>query len=128
MVATGNTVTVAEKDCPAQPAELVVHPLYDHFGEIIPKSQARQYLGLPESEKIILFFGFIRKYKGLDILLHAMANPAIRSANIHLLVAGEFYDKPEEYLSIIEQEQLTLSQSLTREHQLAEAQMEQVGR
>lgn len=89
-----------------QPAELVVHPLYDHFGEIIPKSLARQHLGLPESEKIILFFGFIRKYKGLDILLHAMANPAIRAANIHLLVAGEFYDKPEEYLSIIEQEQL----------------------
>jgi len=89
-----------------QPAELVVHPLYDHFGEIIPKSLARQHLGLPESEKIILFFGFIRKYKGLDILLHAMANPAIRADNIHLLVAGEFYDKPEEYLSIIEQEQL----------------------
>ncbi|MBU3743520.1 MAG: glycosyltransferase [Sediminibacterium sp.] len=89
-----------------QPAACVVHPLYDHFGDIIPMDAARKQLGLPASEKIILFFGFIRKYKGLDLLLQAMAHPAIRAAKIHLLVAGEFYDKPEEYLSIIEQEQL----------------------
>lgn len=95
------------KNFTQQPAEWVVHPLYDHFGEILPKSAARKHLGLPESEKIILFFGFIRKYKGLDILLEAMAKPAIRAANIHLLVAGEFYDKPEEYHAIIEKENIS---------------------
>ncbi|MGZ8518418.1 MAG: glycosyltransferase, partial [Chitinophagaceae bacterium] len=58
-----------EKD---KPAQLVQHPLYDNFGPIIPKSAARKHLGLSENEKIILFFGFIRKYKGLDLLLEAI--------------------------------------------------------
>ena len=49
---------------PGKTAKLVSHPLYDNFGSIIPKSDARKHLGLPEGEKIILFFGFIRKYKG----------------------------------------------------------------
>ena len=66
-----------EKD---KPAQLVQHPLYDNFGEIISKAEARKHLGLPENEKIILFFGFIRKYKGLDILLEAMADFARRNS------------------------------------------------
>ena len=53
------------------------------------------------NEKIILFFGFIRKYKGLDLLLEAMNNANIREANIKLLIAGEFYDNKEEYELII---------------------------
>jgi glycosyltransferase involved in cell wall biosynthesis len=55
-----------------KPAKQVVHPLYDNFGEAIRKKDARAYLGLPSDEKIILFFGFIRKYKGLDILFDAI--------------------------------------------------------
>ncbi len=55
-----------------KPAKQVSHPLYDNFGEIIPKETARKHLGLPENENIILFFGFIRRYKGLDILLDAI--------------------------------------------------------
>ena len=89
-----------------QPAEVVVHPLYDHFGAILPKSVARQQLKLPAEKKIVLFFGFIRAYKGLDLLLEAMADPAIKSADIHLLVAGEFYEDAAKYQSIIEREQL----------------------
>ena len=78
-----------------KPAKLVSHPLYDNFGDIISKETARKHLGLPENEKIILFFGFIRKYKGLDLLLEAMSilkNPKLPTSNIKLLVAGEFYE------------------------------------
>ena len=55
-----------------KPAMLVAHPLYDNFGTIISKAEARKYLNLEQEAKIILFFGFIRKYKGLDLLLEAL--------------------------------------------------------
>ena len=90
-----------------KPAEKVIHPLYDNFGKIIPKATARAILNerfsfnISSTEKIILFFGFIRKYKGLDILLRAMAEPDIREAGIRLLVAGEYYDDEKMYLDLI---------------------------
>ena len=86
----------------SKPARLVAHPLYDNFGEAVPKDVARQRLDLELGDKIILFFGFIRKYKGLDILLEAMADPRIRQAGIKLLVAGEFYEDEKEYQEQIE--------------------------
>ena len=86
----------------SKPAQLVKHPLYDNFGELVNKRAARQHLGLPEDEKIILFFGFIRKYKGLDLLLQAMADSRIKKQNIKLLIAGEFYDIKQAYLQLIE--------------------------
>ena len=85
-----------------KPAQQVMHPLYDNFGEIISKQEARDYLHLPADEKIILFFGFIRKYKGLDILLEAMADERIQSAKIKLLVAGEFYEDEKTYTELID--------------------------
>jgi glycosyltransferase involved in cell wall biosynthesis len=97
----------------SKPAEKVIHPLYDNFGEIIPKADARKILNEKFSlhigpvEKIILFFGFIRKYKGLDILLRAMAEPQIREAGIRLLVAGEFYDDEKIYLDLIRDLQIS---------------------
>jgi glycosyltransferase involved in cell wall biosynthesis len=84
-----------------KPSINIVHPIYDNFGDIISKEEARKHLDLPVNEKIILFFGFIRKYKGLDLLLEAMNNTSIREANIKLLIAGEFYDNKEEYQLII---------------------------
>lgn len=84
-----------------KPVKQVVHPLYDNFGEAMDKREARQWLGLPENRKIILFFGFIRKYKGLDLLLEAMNEPAIRQSGIQLLVAGEFYEDRKEYDELI---------------------------
>ncbi|MDB5210802.1 MAG: glycosyltransferase [Sediminibacterium sp.] len=86
----------------SKPAQQVVHPLYDNFGEAVTKEEARKKLSLPENEKIILFFGFIRKYKGLDILLEAMNDERIRKAGIKLLIAGEFYEKREEYDLLVE--------------------------
>jgi len=84
-----------------KPSINIVHPLYDNFGDIVSKEEARKHLALPVHEKIILFFGFIRKYKGLDLLLEAMNDSRIKEANIKLLIAGEFYDNKEEYETII---------------------------
>ncbi len=88
-----------------KPARQITHPLYDNFGEQVEKHSARKHLGLPETKRIILFFGFIRKYKGLDLLLQAMAllktntDPAL--ADIQLLVAGEFYEDKKIYDELI---------------------------
>jgi glycosyltransferase involved in cell wall biosynthesis len=89
-----------------KPAQLVHHPLYDNFGERLEKNDARQYLGLNNDEKIILFFGFIRKYKGLDLLLQAMADERIKKENIKLLVAGEFYEDEKLFQELIKNNHL----------------------
>ena len=80
-----------------KPAKYVAHPLYDNFGEKISKEGARKNLSLGADQKIILFFGFIRKYKGLDILLDAMAILKTKMPEIKLLIAGEYYDDPKIY-------------------------------
>lgn len=85
------------------------HPLYDNFGEAISKTEAKQYLSIPENSNIILFFGFIRKYKGLDLLLQAMKILKDQKENDssiilpHLLVAGEFYDDELQYTEMIQE-------------------------
>jgi glycosyltransferase involved in cell wall biosynthesis len=84
-----------------KPAGFVAHPLYDNFGDPLPKADARIALGIAADDRIILFFGFIRPYKGLDILLHAMAEPALYQSGIRLLIAGEFYDDSKPYLELI---------------------------
>jgi glycosyltransferase involved in cell wall biosynthesis len=84
-----------------KPATVVQHPLYDNFGDALGKEEARKNLNLPLSEKIILFFGFIRDYKGLDILLKSMADERIKAAGIKLMVAGEFYEDKKQYLDLI---------------------------
>ncbi len=86
----------------SKPAKQVLHPLYDNFGDPVSKQEARTRLGIAMEDKVILFFGFIRKYKGLDILLDAMADERIRSAGIKLLVAGEFYGDEKTYHEQIE--------------------------
>ncbi|MBX2934193.1 MAG: glycosyltransferase [Ferruginibacter sp.] len=80
-------------------AVLLPHPLYDNFGNKISKDEARKNLGLKNDDAIILFFGFIRKYKGLDILLDAMQilNIHQQTKNIKLLIAGELYDDCKPY-------------------------------
>lgn len=75
----------------------VLHPLYDNFGDPVSKMEARTKLLLKADERIVVFFGFIRKYKGVDILLQAMADPRIRNDGIRLLIAGEFYEDSRFY-------------------------------
>lgn len=88
-----------EKD---KPALFSPHPVYDNYGEAIPKKGARRNLSLPEEGKYLLFFGYIRKYKGLDILLEAMADKRIRDAGIKLIVAGEYYGDKDYYESLMD--------------------------
>lgn len=91
---------------PVKPAKLVNHPLYDNFGEIIPKKQAREKLGIGTEQPLLLFFGFIRKYKGLDLLLKAISllnKDRGLSKPIKLLIAGEFYEDEQPYQALIDQ-------------------------
>ncbi len=82
------------------------HPLYDNFGEIIPKNIAKKNLQLDEKINYILFFGFIRDYKGLDLLLKAIAEPNLNKLPVKLLVAGEFYTDSKPYFDIIKKNNL----------------------
>ena len=99
-----NDLRIFEK---SKPAKRVIHPLYDNFGEMVSRTEARQFLNekkklqIGNDEKIILFFGFIRRYKGLDILLRAMAEPELKNSGIRLLIAGEFYEDPAVYHQLI---------------------------
>ena len=92
---------------PGKPAKFVAHPLYDNFGEKISREEARAKLGIDIHENILLFFGFIRKYKGLDILLDAMkilqpsGNSPLGDGG-KLLIAGEFYEDRKLYNEQIE--------------------------
>jgi glycosyltransferase involved in cell wall biosynthesis len=92
---------------PVKPALQVMHPLYDNFGEAVSKGEARAKLGLGNNMKILLFFGFIRKYKGLDILLEAIRilkekNSALL-ASLKFLIAGEFYEDPKDYYRMMDE-------------------------
>ena len=81
-------------------ARLIPHPLYDNFGDKISKREARENLKIGQDERIILFFGFIRKYKGLDLLLDAMKLVRQHAPGIAqplLLIAGEFYEGRQLY-------------------------------
>lgn len=89
-----------------KPVEFIPHPIYDNYGERVPKSEAKQHLQLKSNGKHVLFFGFIRKYKGLDLLLEAMADKRIQDLGIKAIVAGEYYDEQQQYLDIIDKHDL----------------------
>jgi glycosyltransferase involved in cell wall biosynthesis len=88
-----------------KPAKLLPHPLYDNFGDKVDKHFARNYLEnkysyhFETNEPLLVFFGLVRHYKGLDILLEALVMNS--NKKIKLLVAGEFYEKKEPYLELI---------------------------
>ena len=84
-----------------KPRAFCPHPLYDHFGKKTTKTEARNNLGLDTNMKYLLFFGFIRDYKGLDLLLKAMADERIAKWDISLLIAGEFYTDEKPYFDLI---------------------------
>ncbi|MGC8654161.1 MAG: glycosyltransferase [Candidatus Kryptoniota bacterium] len=80
----------------------VPHPVYEIFGESISRKVARKELGFNENEKVALFFGFIRAYKGLKVLLEAMP-VVLKNVNLKLLVVGEFYEDPKPYIDFIKE-------------------------
>jgi glycosyltransferase involved in cell wall biosynthesis len=103
-----------------KPAILVAHPLYDNFGEKVSKQEARKNLSINKDEKLVVFFGFIRHYKGLDMLLEAMADERIKKQNIKLLIAGEFYEDETSYGRLIETYNLT-DRIIVHNHFIADA-------
>ncbi len=90
-----------KKFVPNKPAKFVPHPLYDNFGEKITNEEARKKLNIDPDVKLLLFFGFIRKYKGLDILLKAIKILASGKSDIKLLIAGEFYEDEKNYEALM---------------------------
>lgn len=83
--------------------EYCPHPLFDHFGKTIPKIEARKLLGVDLNSRWMLFFGLIRDYKGLDILLNAMKEREANYADLKLIVAGEFYSNSELYYNMVKE-------------------------
>jgi glycosyltransferase involved in cell wall biosynthesis len=80
-----------------KPYALTPHPLYDNFGARVSRDEAIAHLGLDADTRYILFFGLIRDYKGLDLLLRAFADSRLRNKKTKLIVAGEFYSNAELY-------------------------------
>ncbi|UOQ52622.1 glycosyltransferase [Hymenobacter cellulosivorans] len=89
-----------------QPAQYQPHPLYDNFGALKAKPVALQGLGLDPKYGYLLFFGFIRAYKGLDILLEAFADPRLQQLPVKLIIAGEYYEDAAPYEALIKQHNL----------------------
>jgi len=83
--------------------EYIPHPIYDNYGVQVNKTEARNKLGLDNDTDLVLFFGFIRDYKGLDLLLRALADKRLRERKLKLLVAGEYYSNEAYYQQIIKQ-------------------------
>jgi D-inositol-3-phosphate glycosyltransferase len=82
------------------------HPLYDNYGDKIPVTEALEKLNLDSRFSYLLFFGFIRAYKGLDLLLEAFADKKLRGRKLKLIIAGEFYESADPYKAIIEKNNL----------------------
>ena len=80
-----------------KPKHWAPHPIYDHYGTRLDKTEARKELGIPADGRYVLFFGFIRDYKGLDLLIDAFGDLRLQDMGVKLLVAGEFYGDPKPY-------------------------------
>lgn len=86
-----------------KPKILTPHPIYDHYGPVELRETALLNLNLSKEDRYILFFGFIRDYKGLDLLLKAFSNSYFKPNRIKLIVAGEFYADESIYLDLIKE-------------------------
>jgi D-inositol-3-phosphate glycosyltransferase len=86
---------------PGIPVILSPHPLFDNYGASVPKEEAIKALNLDDNYSYLLFFGFIRAYKGLDLLIKAFSDSRLRNRKLRLIVAGEFYEDETPYKELI---------------------------
>ncbi len=105
-ISMSSSVTKDIRKMTNKPLEYCPHPLFDDFGELNDKKSAKKKLGLSTDHNYILFFGLIRKYKGLDLLLKAMCTPEVKNLSLKLIVAGEFYINKDPYLKIVTENSL----------------------
>ena len=89
-----------------KPRAFSPHPLFDNFGNAVGKNTSADFLKLPKNQNYMLFFGLIRDYKGLDLVLEAMADKMLIEKDVKLLIAGEFYADSKPYLDIIDKHNL----------------------
>lgn len=85
----------------SKPKILSPHPLFDNFGNLLARDEALTKLGLDSAYRYILFFGLVRAYKGLDLLLEAFADIRFRDGKIKLIIAGEYYSDKTVYTDLI---------------------------
>jgi glycosyltransferase involved in cell wall biosynthesis len=102
-ITLSTTVNQELKSFTNKPSVYFPHPINDNLGSIMNQKEAREFLNLEPDGNYILFFGIVRKYKGLDLLLKALNRKDIIKKDIKLIIAGEFYDKPATYYNLIEQ-------------------------
>ncbi|KAF0238754.1 MAG: group 1 glycosyl [Prolixibacteraceae bacterium] len=100
---SGSVLKDLEKFRYKKPKILTPHPIYDHYGAVETRENALINLNLSKEDRYILFFGFIRDYKGLDLLLKAFSNPYFKPNRIKLIVAGEFYADEVSYRDLIKE-------------------------
>ncbi len=100
---SGSVLKDLEKFRYKKPKILTPHPIYDHYGAVETREKALLNLNLSKEDRYILFFGFIRDYKGLDLLLKAFSNPYFKPNRIKLIVAGEFYADEIKYRELIKE-------------------------
>ena len=93
---------VEKFDNKGKPKTFSPHPIYDHYGQLHSKQEAAGHLSLPADRNYMLFFGLVRAYKGLDMLLDAFALVKEKLPELQLLVAGEFYEDEQKYREQIE--------------------------
>ena len=93
-----NDLRLFRKDIPAR---LSPHPLFDNFGPPLKREEALAVLDLDPGYSYMLFFGFIRAYKGLDLLIEAFADERFRTRRIKLIIAGEFYEDEKPYREMV---------------------------
>ncbi len=109
-----------EADQPQIPVWKGFHPIADHLPLPMEKEKARAELGWPKDKKIVLFFGLIRKYKGLDFLIKAFAESPLNQSDVMLAIVGEAYESQEKYIQLIHK--LQLDQQVICDFNYADAQ------
>lgn len=83
------------------PVKLSPHPLFDNYGPKVSREEALSVLNLNGDYSYLLFFGFIRAYKGLDLLIDAFSDKRLRNRSLKLIIAGEFYEDDTPYRQLI---------------------------
>ncbi len=91
---------------PTRKVTKIFHPVYDHYGEPLEQARAKTQLGWSDDTKYLLFFGLVRAYKGIDLLIEAMSLTQT-TQKYKVYIAGEFYEDRKKYDALIEKYQLT---------------------